>query len=122
MFLIYIMFIREGKNKLIFIFFTFTITFFFVLSSSILVLLVFRNKVVHVRFSFSELHLVHTFTSVPVKKGLSAEHKGELFRHTFEHFLDGGGVTNKGGSHLQTLWWDITHRGFDVVRDPFNEV
>lgn len=47
---------------------------------------------------------------------------GELLRHTLEELLDGGGVADESGRHLETTWWDVTHSGFDVVRDPFNEV
>jgi hypothetical protein len=57
-----------------------------------------------------------------MEEGLSSEHSGELFGDSLEHFLDGGGVTNEGNRHLETLWWDITDSGFDVVGDPFNEV
>ena len=46
----------------IFIFVEFT----FFLCGCILVLLVFRYQIIHVGFSFSEFHLVHTFTSVPM--------------------------------------------------------
>jgi hypothetical protein len=62
----------------------------FLLSGGILVLLILRNEVVHVGFGFSEFHLVHTFTSVPMEESLSAEHSGELFTNTLEHLLDGG--------------------------------
>ena len=61
-------------------------------------------------------------TSVPVEESLSSEHGSELFTDTLEEFLDGGGVTNEGGGHLQTTWWDITNSGLDVVWNPFNEV
>merc|ERR1712072_587250 len=37
-----------------------------------------RNEIVHVGLGLSELHLVHTLTSVPVKEGLAAEHASEL--------------------------------------------
>jgi hypothetical protein len=84
--------------------------------------LVLRDKIVHVGLSLSELHFIHTLTSVPVKEGLAAEHSSELLRNTFPALLDGGGVTNEGGSHLQTLWWDITNGCLDIVRDPLNEV
>jgi hypothetical protein len=57
-----------------------------------------------------------------VEESLSSEHGGELFTDTLEEFLDGGGVTNEGGGHLQTTWWDITNSGLDVVWNPFNEV
>jgi len=87
-----------------------------------LVLLVFRNQIVHVALGFSEFHLIHTFASVPVQESLSSEHCGELFADSLEEFLDGGGVTDEGGAHLESSWWDVANSGFDVVRDPFNEV
>merc|ERR1712048_863412 len=64
----------ETTKLRFFIFFFIKFTIF--LSGSILILLVFRDQIVHVRFSFSEFHLIHTFTSVPVKKGFSSEHGG----------------------------------------------
>ena len=57
-----------------------------------------------------------------MEEGLSSEHGGELFSDSLEHFLDGGGVTKEGNSHLESLWWDVANSGFDVVWDPFNEV
>jgi len=53
---------------------------------------------------------------------LSSEHAGELLSNSLEHLLDGGGVTEEGNGHLESLWWDIANGGFDVVWDPFNEV
>jgi len=85
-------------------------------------LLIFGDEVVHVGFSFSEFHFVHTFSSVPVEESLSSEHLGELFSDSLEHFLDGGGVTHEGDGHLESLGGDITNGRFDVVGDPFNEV
>ena len=70
----------------------------------------------------SELHLVHALASVPMEESLTPEHSGELLRHTFEQLLDGGAVSDEGGGHLQTTWWDVTYSGLDVVGDPFNEV
>merc|ERR1712086_185608 len=64
----------------------------FFLGSGVLILLVFRDEVVHVGLCLSELHLVHALASVPVKEGLAAEHAGELLGYALEHFLDGGGV------------------------------
>ena len=87
-----------------------------------MVLLVLRYKVVHVGLGFGELHLVHTFTSVPVQECLTTEHSSELLGYTLEHFLDGGTVTDERGGHLQSLWWDVAHGGFDVGWDPFNKV
>jgi len=92
------------------------------LSGGVLVLLILRDEVVHVGLGFSEFHLVHTLTSVPVEESLSAEHGSELFTNTLEHFLDGSWVTEEGNWHLETLWWDIADAWFDVVGDPFNEV
>merc|ERR1712028_176588 len=65
------------------------VEFAFLFGGGILVLLVFRYEVVHVGLGFSELHLVHAFTGVPVKEGLAAEHASELLRHALEHLLDG---------------------------------
>merc|ERR1711993_54505 len=73
-----------------------------VLSGGILVLLVLRDEIVHVGLSLSELHLVHTLTSVPMKEGLSAEHSSELLTDSLEHLLDGGGVSEEGHGHLKT--------------------
>jgi len=87
-----------------------------------LILLIFRDEIVHVGFGFSELHFVHTLTSIPMEEGLSSEHAGELFTNSLEHLLDGGGVTEEGNGHLETLWWDIANSGLDVVWNPFNEV
>ena len=92
------------------------------LSGGVLVLLVLGDKVVHVGLGLGELHLVHTLTSVPVKEGLAAEHTGEVLSDTLEHLLDGGGVTEEGNSHLQTLRRDVADGGLDVVGDPLNEV
>merc|ERR1712057_150792 len=93
-----------------------------VLSGCVLVLLVLGHKVVHVRLSLSELHLVHALTSVPVEEGLATEHAGELLRDTLPELLDGGGVTDEDGCHLQALRWDVANRGLNVVRDPLHEV
>ncbi|GIL49593.1 hypothetical protein Vafri_5927 [Volvox africanus] len=78
------------------------------LSGSVLVLLVFRHQVVHVRLSLSELHLVHALTSVPVKESLAPEHSSELLGHALEHLLDRSRVTDEGSRHLEALGWDVT--------------
>merc|ERR1712151_643346 len=57
-----------------------------------------------------------------MKEGLSSEHGGELLTDSLEHLLDGGGVTEEGNSHLESLWWDIADGGLDVVWNPLNEV
>jgi len=57
-----------------------------------------------------------------MEESLSSEHSSELLGDSLEHLLDGGGVTNEGDRHLETLWWDITDSGLDVVGDPLDEV
>ena len=100
----------------------FFVHLFFIFNTSILILLILRNEIVHVGFSLSELHFVHTFTSVPMEECFSSEHLGELFADSLEHLLDGSGVTKEGNSHLETLRGNIANGGFDVVGDPLNEV
>ena len=93
-----------------------------ILSGSFLVLLIFGDEVVHVRLGFSELHLVHALASVPMKESLPSEHSSELLGDSLEQLLDGGGVTDEGGGHLETSWWDVTDSGLDIVGDPFDKV
>jgi hypothetical protein len=88
----------------------------------LLVLLVLGNQVVHVGLSLSELHLVHTLTSVPMQESLAPEHGSELVTDTLEELLDGGGVTNEGGGHLEATRGDGAESGLDVVGNPLNEV
>jgi len=57
-----------------------------------------------------------------VEESFSSEHSGELFSDTLEHFLDGGGVTEEGNGHLESLGGDVANGGLYVVGDPFNEV
>ena len=93
-----------------------------IINTSILVLLVFRNQIVHVRLSLSELHLVHTLTSVPMQESLATEHGSELLANTLEELLDGGGVTNEGRRHLKATRGNGAKSGLDVVGNPLNEV
>ena len=53
---------------------------------------------------------------------LSSEHGSELFRDSLEELLDGSGVTNEGGSHLETSWWNVTDSCLDIVGNPLDEV
>ena len=85
-------------------------------------MLVLGDEVVHVGLGLGELHLVHTFSSVPVQKGLATEHRGELLADTLEQFLDGGGVSNECSGHLESAWWDVANSSLDVVWDPLDEV
>jgi len=93
-----------------------------VVDGGVLVLLVLRHEIVHVALGFSELHLVHTLTSVPVEEGLATEHGGELLSDALEHFLDAGVVADEGDSHLEALWWDVANGCLDVVWNPLDEV
>ena len=61
-------------------------------------------------------------TSVPVEESLPSEHSGELLADPLEQLLDGGGVTNEGGGHLESTGRDIADGGLHVVGDPFDEV
>merc|ERR1711936_201619 len=76
------------------------------LGGGVLVLLVLRHQVVHVGLGLSELHLVHSLAGVPVEESLAPEH--------------GGAVSDEGGGHLETTWWDVTDGGLDIVGDPFD--
>merc|ERR1711937_254321 len=80
------------------------VEFTFFLCSRILVLLVFRDQVIHIAFCLSELHLVHSLSCVPMKESLAAEHGCEVLSHAFEHFLDSCGIAKERHCHLQTLW------------------
>merc|ERR1712194_252767 len=61
-------------------------------------------------------------SSVPVEESLAAEHERELLGHALEHLLDGGGVSEERGGHLQALRRDVAHGRLDVVGNPLNEV
>ena len=88
----------------------------------LLILLVLGNQIVHVGLSLRELHLVHTLASVPMQESLATEHSGELVADTLEELLDGGGVTNKCGGHLEATWGNGAESGLDVVGNPLDEV
>merc|ERR1712216_128116 len=57
------------------------------LRRGVLVLLVLRDKVVHVRLGLGELHLIHALTGVPVEERLAAEHGRELLRDALPGLL-----------------------------------
>ena len=90
--------------------------------TSVLVLLIFRDQIVHVGLCLGEFHLVHTLTSVPMQESLASEHGSELIADTLEKFLDRGRVSDKGRGHLQTTGRDGAESRLDVVGDPFDEV
>merc|ERR1719265_2473007 len=92
------------------------------LGSGVLVLLVLGDKIVHVTLSLGELHLVHSFSSVPVQESLTAEHGSEVLGHALEHLLNGSTVTGESDRHFETLWRNVADAGLDVVRNPLDEV
>ena len=57
-----------------------------------------------------------------MQESLAAVHSGELLRDALEELLDGSGVADEGGCHLETTWRDVTDGGLHVVGDPLNEV
>merc|ERR1711988_1442596 len=63
------------------------IKFALFLCGGILVLLVLRDKIVHIAFSFRELHLIHTFSRIPVEESLATEHRCEVLGDALEHLL-----------------------------------
>merc|ERR1711915_655776 len=58
------------------------------INGSLLVLLVLRDEVIHVGLGFSEFHLVHALTSVPMEESFSPIHSRELLRYSLEDLLD----------------------------------
>ena len=61
-------------------------------------------------------------TSIPVKESLPPEHGRELLGDSLEELLDGGGVADEGGGHLEAAWGNVTNGGLDIVRDPLDKV
>jgi len=49
---------------------------------------------------------------------LASEHGSKLFTDSLEELLDGGGVADKGGGHLQTSGRNVADGGLDVVWNP----
>ena len=61
-------------------------------------------------------------TCVPVEEGLPPEHGSELLGDPLKQLLDGGGVADEGGGHLETTRGNVAHGGLHVVGDPLDEV
>ena len=57
-----------------------------------------------------------------MEESLSSEHSSELLGDSLEELLDGGGVTDEGGGHLESSWGDVTDGGLDVVWNPLDKV
>merc|ERR1739838_1095973 len=99
------------KNLCIFLFIGFSLfKFCLIICSGFLVLLVFRDQVIHVGFSLSELHLVHTLTCIPMQESF-----------TLEQFPYGCGITNKCRCHFDSTRRDVTDSSLNIVRNPFNK-
>merc|ERR1712121_210188 len=74
-----------------------------IISGGILILLVFRHEIIHIALCLGELHLIHSLSSVPVQECFPSEHSSELLSHSLKHILNGSGITNECGGHLQSL-------------------
>jgi hypothetical protein len=57
-----------------------------------------------------------------MQESLTPEHGRELVSNTLEELLNGGGVSNEGGGHLQSTGRNGAESGLHVVGDPLNEV
>merc|ERR1712184_144054 len=112
----------DFDRYLIFVFLLLVLELPVVVGGGLLVLLVLGHQVVHVGLGLCELHLVHALASVPVEESLPPEHGGELLTNPLEQLLDGGGVTDEGGGHLETSGRNVAHSSLHVVRDPLDEV
>ena len=64
----------------------FFISFGFFLGCGVLILIIFSDQAVHVRFGFREIHFDHAFSGIPVEESFSSEHGIELFSDSLEHF------------------------------------
>merc|ERR1719481_2325554 len=114
--------ILKTKKLLIFVFALLLLKLIVIIDGSLLILLVFGNKIVHIRLGLSELHLVHIFPCIPMQEGLSHEHGSELLTDSLEKLLNGSRVPNESGSHFQTSGRNVAHSSFDVVRNPFDKI
>ena len=105
-------------------FFVFHVFVFFLLvvDSGFLVLLVLRYQIVHIGLCFCELHFVHSFSSVPMKKGFSSEHGCKLLSDSLEHLLDGSGVADESSGHFKSIGRNVANGGFYVVGNPLYEI
>ena len=57
-----------------------------------------------------------------MEEGFPPEHGGELLGDSLEELLDGGGVANEGGGHLEASGRDIADSRLDIVGNPLHEV
>ena len=57
-----------------------------------------------------------------MQESLASEHGGELLGDALEELLDGGGVADEGGGHLEAAWGNVTDGSLHIVRDPLDKV
>ena len=57
-----------------------------------------------------------------MEESLPTEHGSELFSYPLEKLLNGSGISNEGGGHLEPSGRDVANGSFDVVGDPLHEV
>ena len=94
----------------------------FIHSCCVLILLILRNKIIHIWFSFGELHFIHALTCVPMKEGFSPEKSRKLHSNHLKTILNCRRVPQNCGGKLESLRWYITDRRFYIIWNPFNEV
>merc|ERR1712099_70398 len=102
--------VMQGGSRLHVILALFLVEFALLFCGCVLILLILRDKVVHVALGLRELHLVHALARIPMQEGLSPEHRCEVLSHSFEHLLNGCRVPEKRHGHFQALRWDIANR------------
>lgn len=61
----------------------------------VLVLLVFRDKIIHVALCLRELHLVHALSSIPMQECFASEHSSELITDTLEQLLNRSRISDE---------------------------
>ena len=92
------------------------------LCCGMLILLVLRNKVIHVALGLGKLLLVQALTSVPVKERFTSEHGSEELCGTLELVLNGRGSTQESNCTFESLRRDIKDGGPVVLGNPLHEV
>merc|ERR1719461_2684521 len=115
---IYVLYTQEAINTvnsihqyiLVLLFIGIFIFKIIIICSCILILLILADQIIHVTLSLGELHLIHTFTSIPVQKCFSSKHGRKLLSNALKHILNSSRISNKRRCHLQSFWRYITHR------------
>ncbi|KVI07279.1 hypothetical protein Ccrd_014291 [Cynara cardunculus var. scolymus] len=84
-----------------------TTVFLILLRRRILILLILRHQIIHITLRLRELHLVHSFSGVPMQESLAPKHGRELLANSLKHLLDRGRVSDESRRHLQPSWRDM---------------